>query len=1117
MSLSADLISQFVQVTKPKETKKEETTVYGVAKVQNGSYFVQLDGSELLTPMITTSEVVDGERIAVMIKNHKAICLGNVDSPAARIETVNELGTYLSNLIADKATIGELEAATAKIGQLEANDLTVNGKISAVEANISVLETGYAKIGMLESDFAEFENATAGNFTAVNARIDSLDVGNLQAEFAELKSTTTETLEAVDATIKNLDATYVNIDFSNITKANILDFYAASGVIADARIEDGKICGTLEAVTVKGDLIEAGTIAAEKLVLKGEDGLFYRLNYDGKNVTGTQTDYNSLHGKIITAKSITANQITVSDLVAFGAKLANFTIDDSADGTIGYIYSGAKATADSTLQGIYLDSNGQMNIGNSSNYIKFVNGKLDIKSDDVTFDFVKETATAAKDKVDSLSIGGRNYLTNAKRLNNFNLSTITGTNSFLGFDVSATSCPNGWKMIGGSGNNAAARLGKVIDSNGYWTISWEMRGSQSSAVSLYVDICDKGRTKFTTNATDTWEKYSLTVNVTNYSDTVYNFVDFENVEYAYFYIRNVKIEKGTQATDWTPAPEDVVASIEEVDAKVDLTNTGLGDLTNVINNMKIGDANLLNASNVPLSSKSYYIGQYIPSSPLVAGKKYTISVCFTPAAGTTYINAYLSTGHKYICQLLASGTEQQIVTKTFTCEYLDGKTPEDDINNSKIYFFRFPEDGTVTEMTTIHWAKVVEGNTPTTSEWTPSWDDVYGAITDASKSAVDFIKPTDTGLIVGRYENEEAQTFAGHVRIDSDSVDIRYGSNTLASFGSNTIYLGNNGQTTTIDLCNGLATLSAEDNIWSGQMLLIDSGDEVRLTASGRVSMQSSYDMASAYITAYSRDQDVYTEDSAGIELLTSNSGDEARIWLGDTSWGSNAAIIMSADGSDAVHIRSGMYMNPNGEKFDVAICGSVYADDGYYMPNNTPIRMLNKDGSAYYRVMALSDGDSLHIGVHDDKYSNDPLSVKSNIWLTAKNLWFKIADPIYKEFKPYYTKNDTIKFGTAANALCTTAYISSSSKTVYFVVPVSKPILSTTVTAETVSGFKVRQENQYLYGSSASTYAKPASYTATVIGGGAAVGVWATFSTTTNVINNHVCGIEASIKLTFG
>ena len=60
MSLSSDLISEFVKVTKDDEKPKSETIVYGTNGVYEGSTYEKGDGSDRLTPLSTTSSTDNG-------------------------------------------------------------------------------------------------------------------------------------------------------------------------------------------------------------------------------------------------------------------------------------------------------------------------------------------------------------------------------------------------------------------------------------------------------------------------------------------------------------------------------------------------------------------------------------------------------------------------------------------------------------------------------------------------------------------------------------------------------------------------------------------------------------------------------------------------------------------------------------------------------------------------------------------------------------------------------------------------------------------------------------------------------------------------------------------------
>ena len=84
MALSHDLISQFAKVINNDKKANSESTSYGTTVEYNGSTYVKLDGSDLLTPVETTADTKAGERVTVLIKDHTATVTGNLSSPVAR-------------------------------------------------------------------------------------------------------------------------------------------------------------------------------------------------------------------------------------------------------------------------------------------------------------------------------------------------------------------------------------------------------------------------------------------------------------------------------------------------------------------------------------------------------------------------------------------------------------------------------------------------------------------------------------------------------------------------------------------------------------------------------------------------------------------------------------------------------------------------------------------------------------------------------------------------------------------------------------------------------------------------------------------------------------------------
>ena len=394
MQLSADLVSKFVKATKDTKTQ-DGTTMYGTVVMQNGTPYVRLDGSEILTPVTSMADVHSLERVMVLVKDHTATIMGNISSPSARSDDVKAL----NEVVADKASIGDLKAINADIENLKADNVEISNKLTATEADIKDLEADNVTIN---------EKLTANNASIKELEVDNVSIHEkLTANDATIEELQTGKLDAKQADIK-----YAQIDFANIGKAALEQFFAKSGLIENVVVGDQQITGTLVGVTILGDSIKGGTVIADKLVIKGEDGLYYKLNTDGNTVEKEQTDYNSLDGGVIRAKSITATKIAVDDLVAFGATIGGWHILDTG------LYSGTKESMISGNKGVFLGRDGQVNIGDSDNFMMFYtdqNGEshLAISSDkivmgkqnlaDIVGD-IKEDINNVRDEITSLLV-----------------------------------------------------------------------------------------------------------------------------------------------------------------------------------------------------------------------------------------------------------------------------------------------------------------------------------------------------------------------------------------------------------------------------------------------------------------------------------------------------------------------------------------------------------------------------------------------------------------------------------------------------------------------------------------------------------------------------------------
>lgn len=202
----------------------------------------------------------------------------------------------------------------------------------------------------------------------------------------------------------------------------------------------------------------------------------------------------------------------------------------------------------------------------------------------------------------TVDVGGRNYLTKSNTIRD------AGANKLGALSVRDTETPNGLKVTGNSTKDGTVRIYNVINSDGWWTVSFDIKGSQSLAVNVDVDICDQGQTRIWTNATNTYERKSISVNVTNYSKnpSTYHFVDFANFAFAYFWIDNIKIEKGNVATDYEQATEDIDAKIDSNQALTQAQMLALEERSTLARDNAIAEAMKNTISEVEAKWQTWY-------------------------------------------------------------------------------------------------------------------------------------------------------------------------------------------------------------------------------------------------------------------------------------------------------------------------------------------------------------------------------------------------------------------------------------------------------------------------------------------------------------------------------
>ena len=415
MSLSKNLINQFVKVVNYEKKESKESTVNGTYKLIDGVKYVQIDGSDIWTPVNSMVQADDGDRVKVSIKDHNATITGNITNPSAGSSSVQDLKDTVDehgNTI--KQINNSIEQQGNSIIQIDNSikqventilqyDNTINqqnNKIQQFENTINQQNNTIEQIGnnitQMGDDIESINNTVIAQGNTITQHDNLIEQqGNIISQQGNIIVQQGTTLETFNSQIKiinsgfkiedgvltglsdiiveklktdSLDATYANIDFANINYAAVKKIFTESGIIKDLVVEEGNITGELVGVTIKGDLIEANTLKADALVVKGENGLYYKLNVDALGETTASSDekyQNGLDGSVIVADSITAEKISVSDLVAFDATIGGFNITENS------IYSGVKDSVNNTTRGIYFNNNGEFAVGDARNFMKY--------------------------------------------------------------------------------------------------------------------------------------------------------------------------------------------------------------------------------------------------------------------------------------------------------------------------------------------------------------------------------------------------------------------------------------------------------------------------------------------------------------------------------------------------------------------------------------------------------------------------------------------------------------------------------------------------------------------------------------------------------------------------
>lgn len=394
------------------------------------------------------------------------------------------------------------------------------------------------------------------------------------------------------------------------------------------------------------------------------------------------------------------------------------------------------------------------------------------------------TETIVNEAVNNLQVGATNifydsYL-KSPQMWGTTLGTMASTSLSVGNSVkfNKTSATDG---AFGYQRNSGTQTFSVVNGEEY-TLSFDIRGNIGYLNYVFLMRNEAGqanqqlhselnRLELTGINSTTYIRASTTFKSTFTNDVASILLALSVGVTFWFEIKNIKVEKGNKATDWSPNPSEVESRMVSAESSI-IQQAGLiaskvsqtevnSTVNNAVNGMTLSNRNILLKSNVPYKKLTtdniYQIGNYqvAPSYKLLPPNKVYTLVVKGSNSGAGSLGVWVD-GSQGIKQDLISNETDVIKTIVFT------RDSRPNIGGG-IYFYHYPQ-GSAGE-SSVEWACLYEGNiTKPNLEWLPAPEDtdnanvvvggrnlIYGGFENGSWNQASVGQGTDTSM--GRAKN----------------------------------------------------------------------------------------------------------------------------------------------------------------------------------------------------------------------------------------------------------------------------------------------------------------------------------------------------------------------------
>ena len=444
-----------------------------------------------------------------------------VDSAKAEIKiTTDAISQNVSNLtqtVSNKADGSTVSSLNSKVSSLETSVNGISGKVTSLEKTTTTLGTQVDTANTNASSALNKANSatTTANNAQNTANTNKSNITDLQGEVSTVKSNVASlevTTSGISQKVSNVESTTATlsgkVNTANNNATNALNKANSANTLADSK---AKVFTSTPTVPYKiGDLWVQGTNGdVMKCKTARTSGSYTASDWEKASKYTDDTKANAVDGKVTTLQG-TVN--TTNSKVA--------TLETNLNGITQRVSSTESTTATLTTK-----------VNNAQN-----------------------TADNVSSKLNNLQIGTRNLLKGTSS----ELKSVT----FGGWDYYFPNNLTSWKV----GGQLTGRM-------------YIKPTNQEASCMLHVRYTDSTYSQYRGNVIKAGtEGYStVTITVNPPSGKTVSHIQFSirhsasNTPSDVVYYKEAKVESGSKATDWSPAPEDVEKQISDV--KTEISNT----------------------------------------------------------------------------------------------------------------------------------------------------------------------------------------------------------------------------------------------------------------------------------------------------------------------------------------------------------------------------------------------------------------------------------------------------------------------------------------------------------------------------------------------------------------